>query len=90
MTSHAAMYAFIDEFFYPRRRPPLKEWHRSRSGNLTRLVGSGTWLTVFERPAGSGRYAWSLKAGTRRPRYSAGCYSTEDAAVRAVEAEAEP
>lgn len=63
---------------YPRPRG----WYRSDRGNLTRSW-RGKRLTIFERPAGSGWYAWSVKDGASVT-FSPGSFQTEAAAIEAV------
>jgi hypothetical protein len=60
-------------------------WRRSERGNLTRGSPAGARLAVFERPKGSGWFAWSLARGAT-VRYSPGGYATEAEAMTAVSA----
>lgn len=67
-------------------------WEVSRSGNwytVAHTADGRKVVTIFERPKGSGRWAYSVK-GTRKKdavRFSARSYPTQEAARDAVETE---
>jgi hypothetical protein len=61
-------------------------WRLTEKGNLTTGSPSGWRLTVFERPKGSGRYAWSM-SNSVTVSYSPRSYPTQQEAKEAVIAE---
>lgn len=61
----------------------IMPWRRSAKGNLWKITPSEQTVSIFQRPEGSGCYAYSI-ADQNGVRFSSQRYRTEDDAIAAL------